>query len=78
MIISCLQVMQSAAGYYLGHAYLEDEMVGVEKDGEKFVGMPYSRESVYFHSINVALKYLELIERLGRVDRRGLNETLYD
>jgi len=48
MIISKLQVMQSAAGYYIGHAYLEDDMVTSEKDGEEFVGIPYSRESEYY------------------------------
>lgn len=47
-IISCLQVMKSAAGYYLGYAYLEPYMIRDEKDGEEFEGLPYSRETEYF------------------------------
>lgn len=61
MIISKLQVMRSAAGFYIGRAYLEDDMIGIEKNGEEFVGMPYSRESEYFGSAEDALKYLEYV-----------------
>lgn len=57
-IISCLQVMQSAAGYYIGQAYLEEDMISDEKDGEKFSGMPYCRESGYFRTEEEAEKYL--------------------
>jgi len=58
-IISKLQVMQSAAGYYLGHAYLEPDMVRDEKEGEKFEGLPWSRESGYFSSYEEAKRHLE-------------------
>jgi len=40
MKISDLKIMVSAAGFYLGRSYEEDDLPGVE--------FPYSRESEYF------------------------------
>ena len=57
MKISDTMVMQSAAGYYLGRAYLEADMQGDPNDG----GMPYCRESDYFASQERAQKYLDYL-----------------
>ena len=47
--ISELQVMQSAAGYYLGHTYYDEEMEG---------WFPWSRETEYMTKED-AVKTLE-------------------
>ncbi len=59
MIVSCLQVMKSNTGYYLGHAWLEDDMVEDEKADTEFDGMPYSRNTDYFGSAETAKEFLD-------------------
>jgi len=44
MTISPLQVMQSAAGFYLGHGYNDPDMGMKPEDG---FPLPYSRETWY-------------------------------
>ena len=61
MIISGLQVMESAAGFYLGHAYLENDMIRDEKAYGLWEGLPYSRESEYFSTAKEAEKYLNYV-----------------
>ena len=48
--ISEIQVMKSAAGYYVGHSYTDPELGFPE---------PYDRKSDYFKSEAEAKKYLE-------------------
>lgn len=50
MEISPLKVMQSGAGYYVGHSYLFEP--------EYDVWAPYSRESEYFRTAEEAVEYL--------------------
>jgi len=63
MIISPLHVMQSAAGFYLGHSYTDgpqDEMPG-------YTG-PWSRESEYFLTAKDAQSMLDLWDSLEDID----------
>ena len=57
MKISKTMVMESAAGFYLGQAYLEEDMPGDPNDG----GMPYCRESDYFKTWEMAQSYLDYL-----------------
>lgn len=56
MRISPLQVMQSAAGYYIGHGYNDPDMGMTPEDGYP---LPYSRESDYFSTPEEAKAYLD-------------------
>lgn len=60
MKISKLRVMHSNAGYYIGRAYLEDDMPGDPNDG----GMPYARDSGYFRTTEDAEDYLNYLLKL--------------
>jgi len=53
--ISELQVLKSAAGYYVGRTYRSNEETG----GAWF---PYSRDSQYFRSRDAAQEYLSYLE----------------
>lgn len=53
MKVSELKVMQSAAGYYVGRSYEDDDMPGCE--------MPYSRES-YGYFATAAEAQVELAQ----------------
>ena len=55
--ISPLKVMKSAAGYYLGHSY-HDEEIGAD--------LPYSRDSDYFPTRETAEDYLTDSTRCGQ------------
>lgn len=57
MKISDTMVMESAAGFYLGQAYLEEDMPGDPNNG----GMPYCRESDYFGTRKEAQRYLDYL-----------------
>lgn len=54
--ISELKVMQSAAGFYVGHGY--NDM------GSTDFPFPYSRESDYFPTAQAAQKYLDFLHKL--------------
>lgn len=63
-VISDLQVMRSAAGYYVGRAYLDSEVVPEDElpeDGTTFAGMPYERCSGYYDTEEEAASFLSII-----------------
>lgn len=62
-IVSELKVMKSAAGYYVGRGYYDEEIQGPIEDeadiSQDDMCFPWSRESGYFGTHDEAQAYLD-------------------
>ena len=64
--VSDLKVMKSAAGYYIGRGYYDEDLMPLPRGTtitQDMMGFPYSRESEYFPTESDAQNYLDQWER---------------